>query len=572
MKEFPNIILYGDSIGYEYAPLLKEYLEGHFKNSPVVVTNRGRPGETSSEALLRLETISKTPGNIVVIHLGMNDWRRGVPAEQFGDNIRQMVRKLVSADRRVILATITPDWNGNEFALSHQGIQGTSPEVDAYNHELWKIGHTDKVRVADPNGLWKERIRPVWKGLKDAIHPNAMGQEIICESLFYMLSRDHITVVWPFFGRFAACNYKCSYCYVPTSVNKGSRAIHSIEEFESGFMRSFGEYQRLTFYLSFGEPTIARTFGSLLKMIDSHSNWDLMITSNLSAIKNIERASDLSIVQDGRININASFHPTETTREAFLEKLLRLREIGIESPIIYVAYPPLIPRIADDIDFFGEHKFIVHVRRFRGRYKGQYYPRGYTDAERVAVARFMDDASIRYMLSNISSLGRRTYLGMHHILVSERGDVELCDEYPGERNLGNIFRGDVQLYSLPQPFPGPVSLGAVDDVANIVELGYEELDGNHVISFARQGGVYIDGGSVRYPYRDANMDEAFWQKLFTVPSPEHIRNPEWFFKHRLMIYGLERNWIRAKEFIGGKRRLWKKGKFRFKNFSDFFHS
>jgi len=98
-------------------------------------------------------------------------------------------------------------------------------------------------------------------------------------------------------------------------------------------------------------------------------------------------------------------------------------------------------------------------------------------------------ASIGYMFSNPSSLGRRTYLGMQHILVSEEGDVELCDEYPGERKLGNVLRGDVELDSLPQTFPGPVSLGAVDDVASIVELRYQELDGNRVSSFARQGGV-----------------------------------------------------------------------------------
>lgn len=559
MREAPHVVLYGDSICYEYAPLLERYLAGRIRGFPCTVENMGVPGETSAEALSRLEAIANAPGNTVVIHLGMNDWRRGVTPEEFRDNMRQMVGRLVSSDRRVILATITPNWNGRGFALSRDGQTGTSPEIDVYNQVLWEVGRTEKVRVADPNGLWQERIQPVWRGLKDAIHPNTLGQEVICEALYYMVSRDHLTIVWPFFGRFAACNYECPYCYVPLSVNKGSRALHSIEEWEEAFLRSFGEHQRLTFYLSFGEPTIARTFFPLVEMVGGHPNWDVMITSNLS-MKQLDRLINTELVRDGRHNINASFHPTETTREAFLEKLLRLREADIECAVVYVAYPPLIPRLEDDIDFFEDHRFVVHVRRFRGWHKRRYYPEAYTEAERAAVARFMDTASIRYMLSNVTSLGRRTFLGMHHILVNEKGDVELCDEYPGERNLGNVFRGDVQLYSLPQPFPGPVSLGAVDDVANIVELGYEELDGNHVLSFARQGGVYVNGDEVNYPYRDAAFDEALWKQLFAVPDPEHIQTPEWFFRHRLLIHGVERSWVRGREFLRGKKRLWKQGR------------
>ncbi|MFQ5855269.1 MAG: GDSL-type esterase/lipase family protein [Anaerolineae bacterium] len=568
MREAPHVILYGDSICHEYASRLATYLADRIRSFPCTIKNMGIVGETSADALLRLETVANTPGNVVVIHLGMNDWRKGIPPDQFGDNIRQMVRRLVSVDRRVILATITPDWNGRGFALSRQDRQGTSPEVDVYNRVLWEIGRTEKVRVADPNGLWRERIQPPWKGLKDAIHPNTLGQEVICEALYYMVSRDHLTIVWPFFGRFAACNYECPYCYVPLSVNKGSRAIHSIEEWGEGFLHSFGEHQRLTFYLSFGEPTIARTFMPLIEMVGAHPNWDVMITSNLS-MKKLDRLINTRLVQDGRLNINASFHPTETSREAFLEKLLQLRGAGIDCPVVYVAYPPLIPRLEDDIDFFGQYKFVVHVRRFRGWHNRRYYPEAYAEAERAAAARFMDTASIRYMLSNVSSLGRRTFLGMHHILVNEKGDVELCDEYPGERNLGNVFRGDVQLYSLPQPFPGPVSLGAVDDVANIVELGYEELDGNHVLSFARQGGVYLDGGHVRYPYRNANFDEALWEKLLTVPPAEHVQTPGWFFRHRLWIHGLERNWIRGREFLRGKTRLWRQGRLTLR---DSYHS
>ncbi|SVD50168.1 uncharacterized protein METZ01_LOCUS403022, partial [marine metagenome] len=248
MKNTPNCILYGDSISYEYAHLLEQYLQNKINSFSCSVLNMSVSGETSSDGLVRLEKVANNAGNIIIISFGMNDWRKGITPPQYKDNILQMIHRLRSANCRIILTTITPDWNGSGFALSRESFQGTSPEIDQYNNILWEIGRKEKIRIADANGLWKERVDPIWEGLKDAIHPNTLGQEIICESLYYMISRDHITIVWPFYGRFASCNYSCQYCYVPTSVNKGSRAIYSVKDWEKGFIRSFGEYQRLTFY------------------------------------------------------------------------------------------------------------------------------------------------------------------------------------------------------------------------------------------------------------------------------------------------------------------------------------
>ena len=51
---------------------------------------------------------------------------------------------------------------------------------------------------------------------------------------------------------------------------------------------------------------------------------------------------------------------------------------------------------------------------------------------------------------------------------------------------------------MPAPYPGK-GIGTVDGIANIVNMNYKELDGNNVISFARQGGVYKDdNGNIVY--------------------------------------------------------------------------
>ena len=91
-------------------------------------------------------------------------------------------------------------------------------------------------------------------------------------------------------------------------------------------------------------------------------------------------------------------------------------------------------------------------------------------------------------------------------------------------------------------------------------------------SFARQGGVCKDGAGIHYPYRDATFDQGFWDEIGQVPDPDPVRTPAWFFKHRFWIYGLERNWIRAKQFLAGKYRLWRQGKLSLKDISRFFHA
>ena len=540
--------------------MLQSYCAKRIRSFSCSILNQGIAGDTTADLVKRLVPAEESQSNVAVIHVGMNDWRKGISSSAFRDNLSMIITRLSSSRRRAILATITPDWNGPSFPLSQSNRTGTSPEIIEYNGIIRALAHEHHVRVADANSLWAQRLSPVWKGLKDAIHPNAMGQEIICEALYYMISREHITVVWPFNGRYTACNYSCPYCYVPTSVNKGGGMSHAIDEWETAFVRSFGPRQYLTFYLSFGEPTLAPSFMQVLEMIGSHQQWDVMITSNLST--HLDRLKLLRLTQEGRLNINASFHPTETTREKFIEKLILLRGMGVECPVIYVAYPPLLSRLEDDISFFSGQGFVVHVRRFRGRHQGKAYPESYTDEEKKLVARFMDSASIRYMLSNTSSLGRRSFLGIHHALVAENGDIELCDEYPGERNLGNVFRGDIRLSTIPQPFPGPVSLGAVDDIANLVELEYEELEGNHVLSFARQGGVFFNGENVIYPFKDCEFTSTLWEKLFQLPLPDRVSGFAWFIKHRLWLFLLERNIIRIKHFFNGKLRIFKQHSFR----------
>lgn len=53
--------------------------------------------------------------------------------------------------------------------------------------------------------------------------------------------------------------------------------------------------------------------------------------------------------------------------------------------------------------------------------------------------------------------------------------------------MGNVLKNNVRLYTSPPIYGGLID-GTVDCVSSLIELGYKELEGNHVMAFAKQGG------------------------------------------------------------------------------------
>ncbi|MFQ5786376.1 MAG: GDSL-type esterase/lipase family protein [Thermodesulfobacteriota bacterium] len=569
------ISIIGDSIPFEYCNKLENYLNKHNNNYNYHVKNECEAGITSVGLVNKIQNLDIEKANCILIHIGMNDWRQKISLADFKQSIKRIVEHCLDKKmRRTIIGSITPDFNGIQFNLS-QSYSGTSEIIKEYNYILKQICKSYKIRYIDLYNAWLKEYPNVYQGLKDAIHPNAIGQSIVLRVLNYFIPRENLTIVWPFNGKYANCNYKCPYCYVPSSVNTDNDMQHSISEWKDVFENSFGKHQHITLYLSYGEPTVVKQFIELLEMVGENPNWEVMVTSNLST--DFKRISRLKIVQDSRMNINASFHPTETSINNFLDKLDYLRSIGIECPVVYTMYPGKNLKMFESyFERFRKNNYLVHIRRFRGYYQKKKFPEAYTHDEVKRFIKYMDKASISYMLTNKSSLNHLTFLGVHHIQVDTDGTVELCDEYPGDRDLGNVFDGTADLYDLPQPFPGPVSLGSVDDVANMIELEYDELRGNHVTSFSKQGGVYkTKNGTPVYAYEDFNFDnEESVEKEFykyNEMKSEFDSRLFWFLKHRILYYSLERNYIRAKQFLKGKLWLLKHGKLSIRD-SLSFHS
>ena len=507
-----TIVCFGDSITLRYASVLEQQIKQKFADVTSKVINAGVSGETSRDGLRRIEEVVEKQPNIVIIGFGMNDCGKEppnrVPVSEFVRNLVHMIERLRAIGARILLLTLNP----LKGVLNNHG----NVSVCRYNEAVRSVAQETGARPVDIHAEWLRKIVPHDRGLTDAVHPNPMGVRLYAETIRQILPRPNMIMLWQYNGNPCACNYRCPYCSY-LRMQEGNHFEGTIEGWRAAFKRTFPN-QHIVFYLAYGEPMIGDRFYEVLDMVGAEPDWEVRMTSNISVP--LDKLVNTRIAREGRLNVNASFHPHMTTKDEFLNQALFLREHGIEVPIVYVLYPPLFKRFEDDFRYFDAHRFLVHVRRFRGRYRKKLYPEAYTDEERSFVAKYCDDATIKYMLCNEPTYGKLTWSGVDFILVDNKGTVGYCDDFrQGRHSLGNLFDETVQLLSGPHPFPGRrVSDGTVDGVANLVELGYRQLAGNNVINFSRLGGVYHTPNGVHYKHMETDFNDSRIRAEYRFPA------------------------------------------------------
>jgi len=524
MENPVKIIMFGDSITSGLAPYFEKQLKDKYTAHKIDLVNAGVGGETSRDGLKRLKSVLCQYPQVVVVGFGMNDWRKGVSPEEFEKNIKQILEYSEKQGVRVIPMTINPDYQGL--------FKGTTRIIDEYNEIIRNIAREKRIKIAEVNAPWKRKLKPVYKGLRDNIHPNKLGFEIYCESLMHVVPRDHTVILWQYNGRECHCNYKCPYCYYATSPKTKDYFWGNIDDWQAAFKNCFGN-QQLIFYLAFGEPMIGEHFYDVVSMIEKEPKWALRITTNLS--QDLKRLMDSKLANEGRLFINASFHPTQEKIESFTRRLLFLRENNIESPVVYVMWPPLLKRFEEDFKLFDSYNFPVHVRRFQGSYKGKIYPEAYTDEERQFISRYCDDGTIKYMLNKKEVTSRLTYSGLHFFVVDCTGNIGYdsnCFDF--HTKFRTIFGNVIQDYSLRLPleptlYPAHCVEGTVDGVSNYLEAGYHQLENNNVLSFARQGGVYRSGDSVYYKHMKTDFNDSRIRAEYYFP-PRDIKDAYYILK------------------------------------------
>lgn len=520
-----TIICFGDSITKGYVPFLEEEIEKDPQYVDFRIVNEGIGGETSQDGLKRINKITACNPKIVIVGFGMNDacGSKDVSIEEFEGNMLKIVKTLQERGAEVRLLTMHP-------IITYNPIEILNSPIDKFNKTIREISLQRHIKLININYFWKREFENITDGLRDKIHPNEKGNKLYAKIISKHLKRRSTIILWQYNGHPCACNYHCPYCLSDPRKQKGDHFWGTIEKWRKALKKTFGD-QRLVLYLANGEPTIGKNFLDVLNMVGDEPAWSIRMTSNIS--QPLDKIVKTKVAKEGRLDINASFHPTMVNKEDFLKQILFLRKNGIEVPVVYVMWPPFFERFEEDFEFFNRHKFLVHMRRFQGFYRRRKYPQAYTEKERRFMARYMDDATIKYMLSFEPSFGKLTWSGMDFFILDSKGNVGYCDDLRPDRHcLGNVFR-DFKPFTEPRPFPKHfVSDTTVDGVANFLELNYEQLDKrNNVMFFARQGGVYRTADGVFYKNMNINLDDPRVRTEYRFP-PRNLRDCYYIFRYQ----------------------------------------
>jgi acyl-CoA thioesterase I len=512
MENPAKIIFFGDSITKGFTPKFDKIFRKEYPEIDATIINEGISGETSRDGLLRLNNLIKKRPNIVIIGFGMNDWRKGVDKKEYKKNLLKMLKEFENINARVLFTTVSPSYNFKKKIYNK--------EVDEYSEVVREIAYEQKVKIVDINALWKRELKKPQKGLRDDLHPNCIGYNIICKNLMWMVPRKNTTILWQYNGREAKCNYRCFYCYYIGLHSPKDQTYYDISRWHNNLKKQFRN-QHLIVYLGFGEPSLGKMFPEIIKVFESEKNWELRVISNLSTSE-LKKSANSKLAKDGRFHIVGSFHPTMTTREHYLEKLIYFRKKGIEIPTVYIAHPMFMKHFVNDIDFFRKHDFLIHVRRLQGYYKNKIYPYSYTKEEKKIFEKYMDNGMLKYMQSGLSHNNKLTYSGVHFFIMDNKGYISYDANY-NKKSFGNIHDNSFKPLLLPGYYPGKCE-GTDDGIANVIEYGYKELEKNHVFSFAKQGGVYKDkNGEVIYGNEFKDFDNSKIRAEYNL-QPENVKD------------------------------------------------
>lgn len=178
----PKILIYGDSLSAAYgipqqqgwATLLKEKLQSEKFDYDII--NASISGETTSGGLTRFSsTIQQTRPQIVILELGANDGLRGLPVKEMQQNLHQMIQQSKKSGIKVLLIgmRIPPNY-GPKY-------------TEAFSQTYIALARQHKIPLV-PFMLENVAAKPDLIQ-QDGLHPNAFGQPIIVENIWFELQK-----------------------------------------------------------------------------------------------------------------------------------------------------------------------------------------------------------------------------------------------------------------------------------------------------------------------------------------------------------------------------------------------
>jgi lysophospholipase L1-like esterase len=171
-REIPNldspgttIVAFGDSItaGYGADGPGTTYPERLAERIGRPVINAGVPGDTTDDALARIEPMLAQDPWLVIVELGGNDLLHQVPIERTEANLQAIVERLLAARTVPVLIEIHGPFGGGRYA-------------DLFER-IGKKYHVPVLEDALPDILSDPTLK------SDEIHPNAAGYAKLAEAV-----------------------------------------------------------------------------------------------------------------------------------------------------------------------------------------------------------------------------------------------------------------------------------------------------------------------------------------------------------------------------------------------------
>jgi acyl-CoA thioesterase-1 len=175
----PRIVVLGDSLTAglglpapaAYPSLLQERLKAEGLDDAVV--NAGVSGDTSADALSRLDWALQGDVRVLVIALGGNDALRGLPVDQLQQNLAQIIERAQSHGIEVILAGMeAPPNYGRDYIVSFHKVYpalATQYHVALVPFLLQGVAGIDTLNQ------------------RDGIHPTAAGARLVADNVWAVL-------------------------------------------------------------------------------------------------------------------------------------------------------------------------------------------------------------------------------------------------------------------------------------------------------------------------------------------------------------------------------------------------
>lgn len=251
------------------------------------------------------------------------------------------------------------------------------------------------------------------------------------------------------------CNFFCEYCH--PQIRHVLNKKHLNEPDPALVVRRFEELGRSCLvHMSGGEPFLFPGFAELCAGL-TRRNW-ISINTNLASPELV--ADFAARVDPSRVaKIVAALHVPERERlslplEVYADSFRVLRGAGFDVVSLYVLYPPLLPRLRDDLATLAALGVEpLRAKVFKGVHEGRRYPEGYTDAERELILANSGEYVFNrpYLDGMLAFRDQPCTAGATSFKVTVTGDVRRCASVP--TSYGNLYDGTFRPAPDAQPCP-----------------------------------------------------------------------------------------------------------------------